>query len=122
MLRTILSYLFAVLLIFSAIMHLVKPESYEPLIPDFIPANFANILSFVTELAIGIMLIIPKYRHWGGLAFALLMVAFLPIHIWDYTKEVPFIGSKTGALIRIVVQFLFIYAGWWIYKTIKVKS
>ncbi len=111
-----LSYIFAVILILSAIAHAVVPEMYLPLIPEFIPSNIANILSFISELAIGILLLIPKYRHWGGLGFMGLMIAFMPIHIWDYTKDEPFIGSKVGALIRIFVQVLLIYAGWWIYR------
>lgn len=118
-LPTILSYLFTALLIFSAFNHLVQPEFYAPMIPDFIPANLANIASFVVELVIGILLIVPKYRHIGGLGFMLLMIAFMPIHIWDYTKDVPMVGSKTGAIIRLVVQVLFIYGGWWIYKKTK---
>lgn len=45
------------------------------------------------------------------------MIVFLPIHIWDVTKEIPAIGSKTAAGIRLGIQFLLIAAGWWIYKT-----
>lgn len=70
--KKILAYLFAAFLIFSAIAHLVKPEVYSPLIPDFIPADMANILAFITELAVGVLLILPKYRHWGGLGFMVL--------------------------------------------------
>lgn len=112
-----LSYFFGIVLILSGIAHLIKPEMYAPLIPDFIPESVANILAFITEIAVGILLILPKYRHLGGLGFVILMLAFMPIHIWDYTKDVPFVGSKMGAIIRIIVQVLFIYAGWWIYKS-----
>lgn len=115
--RKILSYFFAAFLILSAIAHLVKPGVYAPMIPDFIPDNVANILAFITELATGILLVLPKYRKWGGLAFMALMIAFLPIHIWDYTKDLPMMGSKMAAIVRIVVQFLLIYAGWWIYRS-----
>ena len=118
----ILAYLFAVLLIISAIAHIVNPAFYEPLIPDFINSRFANILSFITELAAGILLIVPKYRPWGGLAFMVLMIAFLPIHIWDLTKEAPMVGSKNAAIVRIIVQIVLIYAGWWIYSSPRSTS
>ncbi len=115
----VLAYLFAVLLIVSAVAHIVNPAFYEPLIPDFISSKFANILSFITELAAGVLLILPAYRHWGGLAFMALMIAFMPLHIWDFTKDAPMVGSKNAAIVRIIVQVLLIYAGWWIYSSGK---
>ncbi|MEL6968544.1 MAG: MauE/DoxX family redox-associated membrane protein [Bacteroidota bacterium] len=113
----VLAYLFAGLLIVSAIAHIVNPAFYKRLIPDFINPRFAHILSFITELGAGILLILPQYRPWGGLAFMILMIAFMPIHIWDWTKERPMVGSKNAAIIRIIVQVVLIYAGWWIYSS-----
>lgn len=101
----------------GAFNHIYAPETYTAFIPEFIPENLANILSTITEGMVGIALIIPKYRKWGGLGFCTLMLAFLPIHIWDLTKEVPAIGSKMAATIRLAVQFLLIAVGWWIYRT-----
>jgi uncharacterized membrane protein len=118
----ILAFFFAFILIVSAVAHLVNPAFYAPLIPDFIPAKVANVLSFVTELAAGILLILPNYRHWGGLAFMVLMIAFMPLHLWDFTKDVPMVGSKYAAIVRIVVQVLLIYAGWWIYSSPRQPS
>lgn len=114
--KTILSYIFAAILLLSAVMHAIKPEFYAPMIPEFISENLANILSTITEAIVAILLILPKYRKLGGLGFMILMLAFLPIHIWDLTKEVPMVGSKGAAIFRLVMQFVLIYAGWWIYK------
>lgn len=114
-----LSYFLGGFMVFAGVMHLVSPDFYGQMIPDFISEDLANILAFVTEVAVGVMLILPRYRHWGGLGFMLLMIAFLPIHIWDYTKDVPYVGSKAGALVRLAVQLLLIYAGWWIYRFYK---
>ena len=114
--RKILSIFFAVFLVASGILHIVYPEPYAPMIPEFIPEILANGLSAILELVIGALLLMPKYRHWGGLGFMMLMIGFLPIHIWDFLKDEPAIGSKTVAAIRIVIQFLMIYAGLWIWK------
>ena len=117
-----LSYIFGVILILGSIAHLLVPDMYEPMIPGFISPTLANILSFIAELGIGILLVLPKYRHWGGLGFMALMLAFLPIHIWDYMKDEPYIGSKGIALVRITLQLLMIYAGWWIYGKAKMAQ
>ncbi|WP_396633462.1 hypothetical protein [Maribacter sp. R86514] len=121
-LQIILIYLLALLMLAGAFNHIYAPETYKAFIPSFISENLANIVSAAIEAIIGVALIIPKYRKWGGLGFALLMMFFLPIHIWDLTKEIPAIGSKIGAIVRLVVQILFIAAGWWIYKSYKGKD
>ncbi len=120
--QTIIIFLLSIFMLFGAFNHIYAPETYSAFIPEFFPETLANILSAIAEAAIGIALLIPKYRKWGGLGFFLLMIAFLPLHIWDLTKEVPAIGSKTAAMIRIAIQVLLIAAGWWIYKSYKLKS
>lgn len=106
-----------VAMIFGAMGHVAQPAMYAPMVPSFIPLFIANILAAIAEGAIGIALVIPQTRKLGGIGFMALMIAFLPIHVWDLLKDQPFIGSKTIAGFRIVIQFLMIYAGWWIFKS-----
>ena len=117
--KKILPFVLALFLLISAIAHMIKPELYKPMIPDFISVSLANILATFTETIIGIMLIITKYKKWGGLGFMLLMFAFLPIHAWDLFRGQPAIGVSPMPEIRILIQFALIYAGWWIYKKHK---
>jgi uncharacterized membrane protein len=121
MLKKILPILLAIFLLFGAYQHIAAPDFYAAFIPDFIPKSVANILAAIAEAVVGITLIIPRFRKWGGLGFFLLMLAFLPIHIWDLVREVPAIGSFKAAVIRFFVQLLLIYAGWWIYKNSEDK-
>lgn len=115
----ILAYFFAAIMLLSGVMHIVNPDVYLPMIPNFINPKLANGLAFITEIAVGIMLLMPKYRHYGGLGFALLMIAFLPIHIWDLMKDNPMMGSKMAATVRLIVQFVLIYLGYRIYHKFK---
>lgn len=117
--KNILAYLFAAFMLASAMAHFLSPEFYAPMIPDFIPATAANVLAAVTELVVGVLLIVPKYRKWGGLGFAVLMIAFLPIHIWDLFRENPAIGDPPMPIIRVIIQFLLVYASWWIFRKNK---
>jgi uncharacterized membrane protein len=111
-----------VAMIFGALGHLAQPEIYAPLVPSFIPLLFANILATIAEAAIGIALVIPQTRKFGGIGFLALMIAFLPIHVWDFLKDQPFVGPKAIAGTRILIQFVLIYAGWWIYKKHSVRE
>jgi uncharacterized membrane protein len=117
--KKIISIFIAVIMILGAIGHVASPDMYSVLIPSFMSEFIAHLFAIITEVAIGIALIIPKFRKYGGLAFMILMIIFLPIHVWDMLKEEPFIGTKTIALIRVVVQVLMIYVGWWICKKYK---
>lgn len=114
--KNLVVYLLAFMMLAGAVAHLAVPQFYAPLIPEFIPVALANILSTIVEGAIGIALLVPKYRKWGGLGFLLLMIAFLPLHIWDLTKSVPMVGSKGAAIFRLFMQFVLMYGGYWVWQ------
>ena len=117
--KKIIPTFIAIAMILGAVGHVASPEIYSALIPSFIPEFTAHLFAIIADVAIGLALIIPKFRKYGGLGFMILMIIFLPIHVWDMLKEEPFIGTKTIALVRIAVQVIMIYAGWWIYKKYK---
>lgn len=113
-LQLIAAILFGLFLIYGGYNHFVKPEFYDPFIPDFLPKLWVNYVTGIVEIVLGVGLCIPAYRRkaaWGAL---LLMLAFTPIHIWDLCREAPAIGSQTAAWIRIGVQALFIAWMYWL--------
>jgi uncharacterized membrane protein len=70
-----LAGLFAV----SGVVHLVKPEFYEPLMPAWVPAHREVIWgSGVAELACAAGLLHPRTRSLSGWASAALLVAVYP--------------------------------------------
>ena len=99
-------------MLLGAIGHIMNPDFYGPMIPSFISKSFANWAATIVEAAIGIGLIIPSTRKFAAWGFFLLMLAFLPIHIWDVFREEPAVGSRVGAYIRLALQFVLIYGGW----------
>ena len=120
--KKILPVLLAVMMLAGSLNHIVSPEFYAVMIPEFISVSFANVLAAIVEGVIGIMLIMPASRKFGGLGFALLMIAFLPIHVWDVVRDDPVMGSLYGAFARLFIQFLLIYLGWAVYKQNKPDS
>lgn len=107
--KRIIGIVLAIFLVLSGIGHFAAPELYFPMIPDFFPKDAVNVIVGVAELLLGIGVFIPKYRRKALLGICLLMVVFLPIHIWDALKETPAIGSKPIAMVRIGIQFVLIY-------------
>jgi uncharacterized membrane protein len=105
----VLQVLLALLLIYAGIQHFLKPAFYEPFVPVFLPGKTAILYaSGVVELLLGIILLIPKYTKVAASGIIVLMLIFLPIHVWDVFSETPAIGSHEAALIRLPFQFLFI--------------
>ena len=66
----------------SGVVHLVKPEVYEPLMPSWVPAHRRVIIgSGVAELACAVGLLLPGTRRTAGLASAALLLGVYPGNI-----------------------------------------
>ena len=66
----------------SGVIHLVKPETFEPTMPRVLPKHRELIIaSGVAELACAAGLAIPATRKLAGPASAALLVAVLPANI-----------------------------------------
>jgi uncharacterized membrane protein len=63
----------------SGVVHLVRPEAYEPLMPAWVPAHREVILaSGLAELACAAGLALPATRRMAGWASAALLVGVYP--------------------------------------------
>ena len=107
----VLQVLLAVFMIYAGIQHFIKPLFYTPFVPDFLPFEISIIyISGLLEIILGVFLFIPKYAKLASTGILVLLLLFLPIHIWDVFSDIPAIGSHKAALIRLPVQLLFM--GW----------
>ena len=92
----------------SGVVHLVRPQTYEPLMPAWVPAHREVILgSGVAELVCAAGLLAPPTRRTAGLASALLLVAVFPGNIKmavDSTRT-PSTGFKVAAFARLPLQW-----------------
>jgi uncharacterized membrane protein len=107
--KKIVGIVLGIVLILSGVAHFVNPEMYFPLTPDFLSKYVLNYLAGGVELALGIGVFVPSFRKLSLLGICLLMIAFLPVHIWDALQDEPFVGSKAIAYLRVALQFVLIY-------------
>ena len=98
-----LSAIFAV----SGVLHLIKPEVYEPLMPKVLPAHRAVIVgSGVAELACAAGLLHPRSRVVAGWASAALLLAVYPANLkmaYDL-KSSRRTGLRSAAFARLPLQ------------------
>lgn len=111
-----LSILVAFVMIAGGAAHLAAPDGFAPLVPAFLPTKPIILATGVLQIAIGLAALLPRTRGLGGMAFAVLCLAYLPLHIWDYFRPDPVFAPPVAATIRVVVQLGFIAAGYALWK------
>lgn len=118
-----ISVLLGIFMLYAAYNHIAKPDFYTAMIPSFIPDVLAHWFSIIAEAGVGIALLVPKYRKYGALGFAILMLIFLPIHLWDLFRdnhaENPAVPTFQIACIRFVIQLFVIALSAWMYKNLR---
>ena len=100
---------------FAGIMHIIKPDFFKHFIPDFLPKKLVNYVVGILEFSVGLGLFFLETIKLASLGIIILLIIFLPIHIWDVTKKRPAIGSKKVAIVRIPLQFLLLYGIYFVY-------
>ena len=111
----ILKIIFGAFFCFAGTMHIIKPKFFKYFIPDFLPKLLVNYVVGVIEFGLGIALFFTSITKSAAAGIFILLILFLPIHIWDATKIRPAIGSKKVAVFRILLQFLLMYLAYLIY-------
>ena len=73
----------------SGVLHLLRPRTYEWLVPPELGSARAWVLgSGVAEIGTAALLSAPRTRRWGGWAAAGLLVGFVPAHLHTF-RVVP---------------------------------
>jgi len=103
----------SLLLILSAVIHIINPDFSSGFIPDFLPKYLVHVVVAIIEFVLGVGVFIPKYRKLALQGIFLLMIAFIPVHIGDLFSENPVVKPFIAALIRVPVQFLLVYLAWY---------
>ncbi len=88
----------------SGVIHLVRPRTYEWLVPPELgPARPWVLGSGVAELATGALLAAPRTRRLGGRLAAGLLVAFVPAHLHTF-RVVEGPALVAAAAVRLPLQ------------------
>jgi uncharacterized membrane protein len=63
--------------------HFINPNFYLPLIPPYFSYHSTiNILSGAAEILFGLFLIPTKTRKWAAYGIVLMLIAFIPSHVY----------------------------------------
>jgi len=133
---TICAVLLAFLFVVSGGWKLAAPLTWGQLTGQLgVPSQFAlplAMLSGVGEVFCGVLIFVPRFRRWGSLLMALILVAFMLYFAINYNTLVgkdcscfPIVKRTVGPMFFIVdTLFLIgaILAGWWARRASGVRE
>lgn len=110
---SVITFLMGAFMFYAGVQHFRTPILFLNFVPSFLPFKIAIIyISGLVELIVGVLLFIKNYQGIGAFILFVLMIIFLPIHIWDVFSATPAIGSHQAALIRLPLQVILIGIAW----------
>ncbi len=104
--------LLAVVFAAAGTLHFLRPQMYEKIVPNYLPAHHELVLaSGAAEIAGAVMVVFPRTRRLGGLWIAATLVAVLPANV-EMALNPDRYASLPPALLwaRLPLQGLLI---WW---------
>jgi len=103
---------FGPMFVFTGVMHFVIPDTYESIMPDYVPAHRALVYaSGVAEIAGGVGAMIPRTRRRARQLNIATLIAVFPANLNmalnpERYKHVP--GGKPALYGRLPLQAMFI--------------
>lgn len=104
-------YLLGIIFILAGVNHFRKPKLYEQIVPPYFPAASTIVmLTGIVEMILGFMLMNKNSQTEAGWGIIILLILFLPAHIYMLQNEKASLKIPKWALIlRIPLQFVLMY-------------
>lgn len=103
-------WLFVGLFLLGAVGHFVQPEFFLRIIPEFVPYKTELVLlSGIAEAIAALLLVYKGTARLGALLILLMLLAYVPLHVYMAVKGFPADMPPVAAWLRLVFQFMLIY-------------
>lgn len=110
-------YVMAAFYFLAGVNHFRSPQPYQNIIPPWMGnAEVLNILAGIAEMALAILLLFKFTRKWACYGIILLLVVFIPVHIYMIVEGLGINGKAVAPWILwvrlLLLQPLLIYWAW----------
>jgi uncharacterized membrane protein len=114
--KLILKYLLAFGFVLAGINHFINHDFYLKMMPSYLPAHlFLVYLSGVFEIALGVLLLIPKFTRLAAWGLIALLVAVFPANVYMAMNTDMFPEFNPILLyLRLPLQFVLIACAFWL--------
>ena len=116
--KGILKWILGAAFIFAGTNHFINPSFYLRMMPPFLPAPlFLIYLSGVFEIALGVLLLVPRFSRFAAFGLIALLIAVFPANIYMTLHPQLFSEfSPTALYARLPLQLLLIGWAYWYTK------
>jgi uncharacterized membrane protein len=116
-----LKYLFAFGFMIAGINHFINTDFYLRMMPSYLPAHlFLVYLSGIFEIALGILLLIPKFSRKAAWGLIALLIVVFPANVFMAQNAELFPEfSQTALYFRLPLQIVLIAWAFWFTKQKK---
>jgi uncharacterized membrane protein len=112
--KTVSKFLLAIFMIGAGTMHFVRPDFYLKILPPYLPWHLELVyLSGFFEIALGLLLLVPRISRLAAWGIIALLIAVFPANIYLYQNQELVPGSPTLHLLRLPLQGVFIAWAYW---------
>ena len=115
--KTALKMLLAVFMVGAGTTHFVNPDFFLKIMPPYLPWHLPLVyLSGLFEIALGLLLLVPRFSRLAAWGIVALLIAVFPANIYLYQHQDLLPASPLVHLLRLPLQAVFILWAWWYTK------
>ena len=112
--KTASKYLLAIFMVGAGTMHFVKPDFYVKIMPPYLPWHLELVyLSGFCEIALGLLLLVPRLSCLAAWGIVALLIAVFPANIYVYQHQEVLPASPWLHLLRLPLQGVFLLWAYW---------
>ena len=113
----VVQWLFALFFVLAGVQHFRDEEFFLRIMPDYIPQELhrpAVLVSGACEIALGVLLLIPRTTRLAAWGIIALLIAVFPANIYAFQHSEELFGiSKAQHFIRLPLQGVMIALAYW---------
>ena len=112
--RTISKWLLALFMVGAGTLHFIKPDFYLNIMPPYLPLHLELVyLSGVCEIALGVLLLVPRFSRFAAWGIIALLIAVFPANIYVYQHPDVLPAPPILHLLRLPLQAMFVLWAYW---------
>ena len=115
--KTASKVLLAIFLVGAGTTHFVNPDFFLKIMPPHLPWHLPLVyLSGCFEIALGLLLLVPRFSRFAAWGIVALLIAVFPANIYLYQHQDLLPASPLVHLLRLPLQAVFILWAYWYTK------
>src|SRR5476651_923813 len=112
--KTLSKWLLALSMMGAGTMHFLKPDFYLNIMPPYLPLHQELVfLSGFCEIALGLLLLIPRFSRFAAWGIIALLIAVFPANIYVYQHQEILPAPPIVHFLRLPLQGVLILWAYW---------